>query len=92
MSDNVCQYYLCDNSKRKCPDVRFFKFPINDDNRLEEWIINCGKYIYICMFTISNYMQQSDERYKLNQKNLCTSTYIHIKLNQLLLQYANLLL
>lgn len=37
-------------------------------------------------------MQQSDERYKLNQKNLCTSTYIHIKLNQLLLQYANLLL
>lgn len=41
-SNHICVYYNCHKSNKVEKGIRFFKFPIKDSIRAEEWKKNCG--------------------------------------------------
>lgn len=64
MSAHKCSYFQCENSRRKNTSLRMFGFPVQDQQRCKEWIINSGN---------SSLAQLSPE--SLKKKHLCSDHF-----------------
>lgn len=43
MAGNKCVYLDCGFTRRSVEGLRMFRFPVKDETRCREWILNCGK-------------------------------------------------
>lgn len=70
-----CAYKNCLNNNRVNKNISFFKFPVNDSKRTEEWQKNCGN-INIALMDID----------ELKYKTICevhfSSSYINKTLSE----------
>lgn len=41
-TSHCCVYKNCTNSRKACPELSFYKFPVKDQDRCKEWLANCG--------------------------------------------------
>lgn len=49
MSGNICQYVNCNVRKKYFPNLKLYRFPVNNTTQLKRWIINsgiCNTYLY----------------------------------------------
>lgn len=44
-ANHTCVYLNCKNTRKRKPDITFFKFPIKNEHRCEEWKKNCGNVL-----------------------------------------------
>lgn len=71
-ANHMCVYVNCGGNNKIDKDRSFFKFPVNDENRIKDWIKNCGN-IKIAMMDVADLKNKLICEKHFSSDNIMTS-------------------